>query len=247
MVIYPMDFTETIDGAGIQTLFEELEKDKTLIKLKIDKIDFESLTLLTGFRRKFGRNYFLLDYPEGFREATAKMKSWRLKFEFTGRDKIQHSFTAIGSDYYRDQLCIDFPKKILRLQRRKNFRLEAPDGSIIDFKIDETRCKEKVIDVSLGGALVSLVCFGDASLEDLPFQPGDMLEEIELVFPGEYEEQRIYIEKATVVRIQDGRQDARICCGLQFRKIDKSQIEALTDFIYNYQRRYLRTRLRPDM
>lgn len=247
MVIYPMDYTETIDGAGIQTLFEELEEDKTLIRLKLTKKKFESLTLLTGFRRKFGRQYFLLDYPEGFREATANMKSWRLKFEFTGRDKIQHSFTSVGSEYYQDQLCIEFPRQISRLQRRKNFRLEAPDGSIIDFKIDETRCKEKVIDVSLGGALVSLVCFGEDSSEDLPFQPGDVLEEIELVFPGEYEEQRIYIEQATVVRIQDGRQDAKICCGLQFRKFDKSQIEALTEFIYNYQRRFLRTRLRPDL
>ena len=242
-----MEYIEYIDGEGIHTLFAELQADKTLITLEIVKSDYERLTLVTGTRRKFSRHYFLLDYPEGFREATAGMNSWRLRFRFTGRDKIQYSFSSVGGNYYKEQLCIEFPKQITRHQRRKNFRLEAPDGSTIDFKIQETECKEKVIDVSLGGVLVGLVCFEEQSAEELPFKAGDVLKDIELIFPGESGEQKISIKQASVVRIETGKPDARMCCGLQFREIDKSQLEALTDYIYNYQRRYLRNRLRPDM
>lgn len=101
--------------------------------------------------------------------------------------------------------------------------------------------------MSLGGVLVALVCFEEQSAEELPFKAGDVLTDIELIFPGESGEQQISIKQASVVRIQDGMPDAKICCGLQFREVDKSQLEALTDFIYNYQRRYLRNRMRPDI
>lgn len=140
-----MDYIEYIDGEGIHTLFAELQADKTLITLEVARSDFERLTLLTGTRRKFNRHYFLLDYPEGFREATAGMDSWRLKFRFTGRDNIQYSFSSVGGDYYKEQLCIEFPSQIARHQRRKNFRLEAPDGSTIDFKIQQTECKKSLM------------------------------------------------------------------------------------------------------
>ena len=238
---------EKITGQGVKSELEMLLKQKTLIRLRVPGTGYQHLTLITGFRRKLNRQCFLADYTEGFKEAVADKPEVTTEFEYTGfDDNILRSFRVSGVEFYRDQLSFDLPQVIERHQRRKYFRLEAPTGTTIEFHYQDRKCSEKVVDISLGGVLIALVSFGDAGQRDLPFRIGDELRDVSLVFPTETGQERISVKRASVVRFDEGSPEANTCCGLHFIEIESAEVTALTDFIYTYQRRYLRTRVRPN-
>jgi len=240
-------YIERITGRGIKSEFESLLKQRTLIRLRVLGTGYQHLTIVTGLHRKFNKRFFLTDYTEGFKQAVAGKKNPTTEFEFTGiEDDILRSFSVTGVEFYRDQLCFKFPKIIERHQRRKFFRLEAPPGTVIEFNCKDRVCSEKVMDVSLGGALIALVSFGDIHRQDLPFGIGDELQDVTLRFPADSNEEKIIIKRASVMRFGKGSPEAETCCGIHFIEIDSSGVKALTDFIYHYQRKYLRTRVRPN-
>ena len=241
-----MEFDKITDSS-VRRTFDSLIRSKTLVKMHLVGTKYEQLTVMTGFRRKIGRLHFLLGYPDGFSEASAEISPWSIDYEFTGNDGITYKFSSSGGEIYRDQLSIPFPKFLTREQRRRYFRLEAPDGTICDFNFHESECQEKVVDVSVGGALIALVCFESMNRSDFPYKVGDVIEDLKLSFPTESSETIIEIKKATIVRFDHGRTRAKTCCGVEFTKVDESQKKALTDFIYKYQRKYLRKRIRPDL
>lgn len=238
---------EQITGQGIKQALESLLKHKTLVRLRLPGTGYQHLTVVTGFRRKLSKQYFLADYTEGFKEAVVDPKNLVTEFEFTGfEDNILRNFRVTGVSYHRDQLCFEFPSVIERHQRRKYFRLDAPSGSVIEFSCNDKQYSEKVVDISLGGVLVALVSFGDARQQELPFGVGDELLDVTLRFPADSGEEEIVIKRASVVRFGKGTPEAETCCGLHFIEVESTEVEALTDFVYFYQRKYLRTRVRPD-
>lgn len=241
-----MDY-ETISDKDIRKLFASLIKTKTLIRLQLAGTDYEQLTMMTGFRRKLSRVFLLLGYPDGFEEAAAGQPGWKIDYEFTGEDKIPYVFTTSGGEIYRGQLCVPFPPAVTRKQRRKYFRVAAPEGTIVAFKYGEGDCREAVLDVSVGGALVALVRLKSPGQGGLPFTVGETLEDVELTFPPAFAENKIKIKRASVVRFDHGQPQAATCCGLEFVEIDPDHLKALTDFIYAYQRKFLRNRLRPNL
>ncbi|MGW8187886.1 MAG: flagellar brake protein [Desulfobacterales bacterium] len=240
-----MEYDRITDNA-IKKVFESLIKSKILIKLRLSDTDYEQLTLLTGFRRKWNRTFILLGYPDGFKAAVGNKDAWDIDFEFTGPDRIPYSFSTIGGEIYRNQLCLPFPELVYRNQRRKFFRLEAPEGTTVEFACRQSECRAHVVDISVGGALIAKVCRVDGDQNDLPFQVGDVLEDVTLMFPSESGETRVKIKKAIVVRFDRRGPHTAACCGLEFIEIKQSQVDTLTEFIYTLQRYRLRHRLRPD-
>ena len=238
---------ENIRGDRIKKIFADLKNSKTLLTMSMVGKNFERLTLLTGTRKKFNKQYFLLDIPDGFEEAAGNNKEWRIAYAFTGKDQIQYTFTTTGGEFYRNQLCIRFPEVIHRNQRRKDFRLEAPQGTVAKILMDGREFQEKVFDVSRGGALVELKCLTDQCRGDTPFQVGDFIEDLILILPAEPSELQIDIKKAEVVRLDDSDPLAKTCCGLKFIEMDNDHDEALTKYIYQSQRQFLKNRLRVDL
>jgi len=241
-----MEYDQITDNA-IKKVFESLIKSKILIKLRLSDTNYEQLTALTGFRRNLNRTFYLLRYPEGFEEAAGNKDAWEIDFEFTGPDRIPYSFSTTGGEIYQNQLCLPFPDLVYRNQRRKFFRLEAPEGTMVEFVYRQSECRENVVDISVGGALIAMVCKVEEKRHDLPFQVGDVLEDVELVFPSKSGETRVKIKKAVVVRFDRRVPNTATCCGLEFIEIEQNQVNTLTEFIYKFQRNRLRNRLRPDL
>lgn len=241
-----MEYDQITDNA-IKKVFESLIKSKILIKLRLSDTDFEQLTALTGFRRKLNRTFILLGYPDGFKEAAGNKDAWEIDFEFTGPDRIPYSFSTTGGEIYQNQLCLTFPDLVYRNQRRKFFRLEAPEGTMVEFIYRQSECREHVVDVSMGGALIAMVCRVGGNQHDPPFQVGDVLEDVELAFPSASGQTRVKIKKAIVVRFDQRGPNTAACCGLEFIEIEQNQLDTLTEFIYKFQRDRLRNRLRPDL
>ena len=130
---------EKIAGDDILRILNELQQDKTLLKMQLPTGDFERLTFIIDIRKRKRIQYILIDNPEGFLEATEGLADWRLRFEFTGRDGIMYVFESDGGEYSQGMIWIKLPEMIDRYQRRKLFRLEAPPGTRLYFRLNNNR------------------------------------------------------------------------------------------------------------
>ena len=241
-----MAYDQITDNA-IKKVFESLITSNILVKLRLSGTDYEQLTVLTGFHKKLNRTFFLLGYPDGFKEVAGNKEAWEVDFEFTGPDRIPYSFSTTGGEIYQNQLCLPFPDLIYRNQRRKFFRIEAPEGTMVEFVYRRSGCRAQVVDISVGGVLIAMVCHADGDQHDLRFQIGDVLEDVDLVFPPASDATRAKIKKAIVVRFDRRGPNTTACCGLEFIEIEQGQVNTLTKIIYKFQRDRLRRRLRPDL
>lgn len=239
--------SEKIWGSGISSIFEELLQRKTLLKLILVDTDFEHLTRVTGLKRKKNGPHFIIDTPEGFKEAAADIDPWNIRFEFTGKDNINYVFTTIGGQVTGYQICIKMPEEVERKQRRKLFRIDAPAETKLCFSIHATRHELEVIDISLGGSLAALVQTDSPVEQKPPFPDLHALKDVELVFPAEINRQPIRIKTAQIKRVKKNPETTRYEMALEFHQISKHDEKLLNDLIYGLQRQHLRKRLPLDL
>jgi hypothetical protein len=232
--------SEKIRGSGITSIFEELRQRKTLLKLILVDTDFEHLALVTGLRRKESGPHFIIDTPQGFKEAAADIDIWHIRFEFTGKDNINYVFTTIGGQFAG-------PEEVQRRQRRKLFRINAPAGTKLCFSIHVTRHELEVIDLSLGGSLAALVQTDSHVQHKPPFPDTRALKDVELVFPAGISRQPIKIKTARIKRVKKNPETTHYEMALEFNEISKSNERLLNDLIYRFQRQSLRKRLPLDI
>lgn len=239
--------SEKIRGIRITSIFEELRQRKTLLKLILVDTDFEQLAMVTGLRRKESGPHFIIDTPQGFKEAAADIDIWHIRFEFIGKDNINYVFTTIGGQIAGNQIYIKLPEEMERRQRRKLFRINAPAETKLCFSIKDTRHELQVIDISLGGSLAALVQTDSHVRHKPPFPDTQALKDVQLVFPAGISRQPIKIKTAQIKRLKKNPETTRYEMALEFNKISKSDQRLLNDLIYRLQRQSLRKRLPLDI
>lgn len=234
---------ETIQGKDRLKLFRELEQDGTLVKMSVSGKNFDSLTVVTGTLKKKKTTYFSIDPPKGLKRALAGEKMRRMEFEFISRAKIPYSFNCSNWENADKNVLIEFPEVIERKQRRKNFRLEAPPETKLRFMLNSVWHEMNVSNVSMGGAFGPVV-YLENDTEQIPcLKTGENLEKLQLSFPSKEGTLKVTIKEAEVRRIEDDTKEGQNCCGIQFTDIRKSEENSLVEFIYQFQRQYLRERL----
>jgi c-di-GMP-binding flagellar brake protein YcgR len=194
--------SEKIRGSGITRIFEDLRQRKTLLKLNLVDTEFEHLALVTGLKRKENGPHFIIDTPEGLKEAAADIDIRHIRFEFTGKDNINYVFTTIGEQIAGNQIHFKLPEEVERKQRRKLFRINAPAETKLRFSIHVTRHELEVIDISLGGSLAALVQTDSNVQHKPPFPDTHALKDVELVFPAGISRQPIKIKTAQIKRVK---------------------------------------------
>ena len=227
-----------IQGKNRFDIFEQLQKDKTLIQLRLSGKDYERLTIITGIRARKNALFFLIDYPKGFKEAVSDVEIWKIRFEFIGNDNLQYIFRTSGGEIFGNEIWIKFPEAIEKIQKRKHFRIEAPFGAKLHFEKRSVRFDMNVIDVSLRGALVNSV------QKNAILKIGEDLRDVKLVFPSEKKVLMVRIKKASVKRLKKDPRMDRYTYGLYFAMIEKNEEKALTKIIYELQRKFLQKRQR---
>ena len=238
---------EKIEGENIADILKTIKKDKTLIKMRLPGKDYECLTIITNVLTSKYKSAFMIDSPKDFLPVFNDLKDVKMHFEFTGKDNLSYTFKTSGGDIFHDEVKVNFPDFINRQQRRKDFRLEVPPGTNLHVKINSKLYKMTVLDVSLGGTLISLVGLMSESENKQYFNVGECFDDIELLFPMEGKSFKSQINKATVVRVVKRSLKPKNCCALQFVSIDKNEEKALKKFIYKYQQQLLRKRLRLNL
>ena len=235
--------SEKIKGAGITSIFEALLQDKTLLKMNLLGTDYQHLTLINALNPRKKGPYFIIDPPEGFKEAAADVDTWQIRFEFTGKDKIKYGFTTMGGEIADNQIYVKMPQEVVRKQRRKLFRIHAPAGTKICFSMHGFQHELRVIDISLGGSLAALVHTEKHFFESSQFSHTRILKDIELVFLPRFSCRPIKINTTQIKRMAKNRYTKRYEMALEFSKMSKNDEKRLTALIYRLQRQYLRKRL----
>lgn len=230
---------EKITGAGIQRIFEQLRDNRTVLKMSLPARDYERLTMVIRLLSDRGKSFFLIDYPQDFREAISKLRVWELRFECLGKDRVPYTFKTSGGQLSGNDVWIPFPAVVERGQRRRNFRLTTPLDTQMDFLLESTTRRVTVLNVSQEGALVSFP-------KDTPGNPlleeGEILRSLILTFPCTEGDQMVYIKEASVSRVERDPSTRQYRYGIRFIHMERDEINILKNTIYKVQREFLRKR-----
>ncbi len=236
--------TQKIQGQDILRLFRELQKDSTLLKVYLPDNDFKYIARITDIQTRRKITYFLIDCPENFKAIATSSPTGALEFEFTGKDEIKYDFQISAWQIEKNKIRLELPRMVARQQRRRQFRISAPAGTTLCFKLNSIQYELKVIDISLGGSLGVLVGKAKSNNRNADLAPTEHIEDLELNFPPQYEGKRVTIKRAEIKRLKRYPQSNRYEYALEFLEIDSINKKRLNEQIYRIQRKFLRRRLR---
>jgi c-di-GMP-binding flagellar brake protein YcgR len=240
-----MTDAEKIQGNALLQLFKELQMNDIPLKMALPNDDNVQLTYICDIRKRKRVLHFRVSSPEGYRKLDQKPNQSSLKFEFADRENIKYVFESDTWDLSHEMIRIRLPEFVHRYQRRKLFRLEAPNGTLLYFKIKDMRYKLLVINISLGGTLGVMGSLTEKMEQELKPYTSKKLENAELLFPS-WEHQKteaiVKIKKCQLVRHGRSPATGKFQCAIEFKEISEAEQKRLTDLFYNWQRDYLRKR-----
>ncbi|MCF8143868.1 MAG: PilZ domain-containing protein [Deltaproteobacteria bacterium] len=224
-----------IRGKDILNLIEQLQRERTLVNMRLRRTDMELLTLIDDIQASKKGEVFAVDLHADLREGLSSLDDASLKFEFTDSNKVPCEFTASPAEISDDRIWVLFPDVIYREQKREHFRIEAPLGTRVCFEKNGETYRLNVSDISMGGLLVT-VRIRERHQEILSVR--ERLRDIEIVFPLD----RVQIRESVVVRQEERAPNHTVHFGLQFKAIDGNEKRALKAILYNLQREFLARR-----
>lgn len=230
-------YGDTLSGNKIIDLLRRLESERIVLKLNLIGRDYERLSIVTRVDEEDGTSFFHIDYPKGFIEVLSDERAGaqRIAFEFIGADRVPYAFRAVLDKVEGRDIRVRVPDVVERIQRRKHFRIAPPVGTLIVFLRDRKECRYSVIDLSLGGAMIS-------PLKD-PFPaprlyPDEEIRHLTLIVQKKIFRIRIQIRKAQVLR--SGKDTGgRPFYGIHFMEIGKEEGNMLEKWLFKWQRAVL--------
>ncbi|HDZ22905.1 MAG TPA: hypothetical protein ENH70_00015 [Desulfobacteraceae bacterium] len=234
-----IDDIEILYGKDLVRFFRELKKNKTVIRMNLLGHKYERLTMVIDVLHKSLPYHFLIDYPKGFKRAVRNATSWKMRFEFKGKDRLIYRFRTYGGYMSGRDIWVPFPRHIERVQRRRYFRLEAPLGARMVISKYAHKQEFTLLNISEGGALVGS---GKGSSRQPIFQKGDFLRYMTLFFQSEGQQFSIPIGKAMVRRLDKDPLTYQYQYALQFMDLGQDERNDLKELIYLFQRDFLKKR-----
>ena len=236
-----MTGAEKIQGKKLIRLMEQVQRDKTMISMRLVGQNYERLTMVTRIPKDEKASFFAIDPPRDFRNMVAKLGTWEIHFNFNGPDNLEYIFTTSGGKFYDNEIRINFPDYIERLQRRRYFRLSVPTGTTLFFESDQVQREINLINISLRGTLGLLKTFNGKDQNKPIFKKEDYLKDIKIIFPYDTEDskQEVRVNKAIIRRAEHDPQKNMDLYAFEFVSIDRDQERTLIQIIFNLQRLYL--------
>ena len=237
-----MDDYGKIRGAKVAQTFQYLLDRKILIKIAVKGASFENVSVLTDIDLDSPTPRFCIDPPEGMRDALQLKKKCALYCEFNGEDKVLYNFSLAIEDWHGD-FWFPLPAEIERIQRRRNFRLQAPMGTVLTLRQLEPPVKLLVVDFSLGGLLCMVESLRAGKDKRRQLFKGRTLNNIDLTFEEAEKTVLIRIRRARIVRTGRNPNTNHEQYAFEFIAIDRAEEKKLTQVLYGMQRKLLRQRV----
>jgi hypothetical protein len=233
-----------VQGEKLIDLFNDLIVKKAIISMNVVGAGFDRLTCITGMTTDADGSHLLVDPPDDFEEAAAVKDLWHLRFNFNGPDHLEYIFSTRGGRLIDQGLIIPFPEHVERLQRRRNFRVNAETGTQMNFTLKKIQGIIDLINVSLGGTYGVLVKSNFKFMRGPVLKMDQQVYDVSMVFPGDNDtpEETVYVKRAEVKRVEHDQNRGFYRYAFEFKEIEKEEQNKLTQVIYDLQRRYLRRR-----
>ncbi len=234
-----MESTEILTGGKLGSFFENLRKDRSVIRMNLLGQNYERLTMIVGVQNRKEPFQFHIDYPSEFEKAVRKNDPWKIRFEFMGKDRVTYRFRTLGGHISGGDISIPFPEMIERIQRRGSFRIDAPPSSKMVVSNHAKFFELSVINLSESGVLVEM----DRGMANKPvFQTGDYLEKPTILVSESNGHTQVNIKEALVKRVERPSGSLSYRYALQFTELKAMTRRELRDLIYKSQRNFLRRR-----
>ncbi|MDP2798555.1 MAG: PilZ domain-containing protein, partial [Deltaproteobacteria bacterium] len=178
-----------------------------------------------------------MDWIEDFADLILSNPDPKLIFECIDSQKIPYRFSTRLYKAEDREICIYSPKEIVRIQRRRHFRIDVPSGSEVSMSLGGETSIFAIKDISVSG-LAILVPRNKKKEKFLKL--GDELKEIKVRLLLEGQVYGIDIKSAMVRRLQDNMETRVILCGLEFTGIDNKTENIVNDYIRRLERSVLR-------
>jgi c-di-GMP-binding flagellar brake protein YcgR len=236
---------EKIQKGALLQLFTELQRDKVPLKMILPDGDDVQIPYITDICRRKSAHHFLVSSLQGYRKLSEEAGESRLRFELNDIENIKYVFESDSWELSREMIWVQLPDFVHRYQRRNLFRLEAPHGTRLYFKINDARFKLLVVNISLGGTLGVMVSLTKQMEQELEPYNSKILKNVELLFPAKDHKKAGSI--ITIKRCQIKRQERNPVTGkmeyaIEFKQISATDQRNFNDLFYKWQRDFLRKR-----
>ena len=236
-----MTGAEKIQGKRLVRLLEQVQREKIMLSMRLVGQNYERLTMVTRIPKDTTASFFAIDPPRDFKNTITKLDKWEIHFNFNGPDNLEYIFTTSEGEFYDNEIRINFPDYIERLQRRRYFRLSAPTGTKLFFESDQIQREINLINISMRGTLGLLKTFNEKDQKKPVFKKEDYLKDIKIIFPSDTKdnEQEVRVNKAIIRRAEHVPTKNMDLYAFEFVSIDRDQERRLIQIIFNIQRLYL--------
>jgi hypothetical protein len=236
-----MTGAEKIQGKKLVRLMEQVQREKIMLSMRLVGQNYERLTMVTRIPKNEKASFFVIDPPRDFRNAVSKLDTWEIHFNFTGPDNLEYIFNTSGGKFYENEIQLNFPDYIERLQRRRYFRLSVPIGTKLFFESDQVQREINLINISMRGALGLLKTFNEKDQKKPILQKKDYLKNIKIIFPFDTknDKQEVSVNKSIIRRAEHDPQKNMDLYAFEFVSIDRDQERRLIRIIFNLQRLFL--------
>jgi len=236
-----MTGAEKIHGKKLIRLLEQVQREKIMLSMRLVGQNYERLTMVTRLPKDEKASFFAIDPPRDFKSTITKLDTWEIYFNFNGPDNLEYIFTTSGGKFYENEIQINFPDYIERLQRRRYFRLSVPTGTKLLFESDQVQREINLINISVRGGLGFLKTFNEKDQKKPIFKKDDYLKNIKVIFPSDTEdnEREVSVNKSIIRRAEHDPQKNMDLCAFEFVNIDRDQEKSLIQIIFNLQRLFL--------
>ena len=236
-----MTGAEKIQGKKLVRLMEQVQREKIMLSMRLVGQNYERLTMVTRIPKDENASFFAIDPPRDFRNTVSKLGTWEIHFNFNGPDNLEYIFTTSGGKFYDNEIQINFPDYIERLQRRRYFRLSVPAGTKLFFESDQVQREINLINISMRGTLGLLKTFNEKDQKKPILKKEDYLKDIKIIFPSDTEDNKreVNVNKTIIRRAEHDPQKNMDLYAFEFVSIDRDQERRLIQIIFNLQRLFL--------
>ncbi len=232
---------DKIFDAQIASILKELQQDKALIRMYIKNKEHEYLVIIEGVRTLFVFSRFLVYCSREFIEIVAEDQSLKIFFEFS-KESIKYLFKTTIIKVDGDKIWFKFPEFIEKYQRRMNFRVDVPLETKFFCEIESKQCSLEVVNISSGGFLL---CDDKSGESDICFEPGEVLNNVEFVFPNFEEKiEEVQVHKIEIIRSEKSIKKRCRYYAVKIIEINYKEEEKLSQAVLSLQRYALRSKIK---
>jgi len=224
-------YIEIISGDKlILSIIQFLIDSQIIGKIEISDTKNSWITMILEVKN-IGNSFFLsIDKIEGLESTLSDYPNREVSLEFMDKGGIPCRFRTKVIECRLNDILLELPKEIYRIQRRQFFRIKALPGTEITFcmGVPEEE-KARVENLSEGGVAFIIE-------KNLKFGVGDLLNNIDLNIPERTESLRFHIPQAVVRRIENpSLHNGRTLCAIELLELPKKIRENLVAYISKQQ------------